>query len=464
MSWRAIVKLLMVWCLCAFAVVSVPGRGLAVSDQDLLRAAEKGRTDRVQTLLAEGAEVNAKERGGATALMLAAFRGHTDTVQALLNAGAAVDVRERNNATALMLAVSGGHTDVVRALLAGGADVNVKNNASWTALMIAARGGYKDIVQALLAKHADPQVTNEQGQTALMLVGRNGPPEIVQLLTQPVTVMAQLPYPTPIVTVSRDSHAHIDRQTAPGLGSTITPNMLGRYHALVIGINDYTHIPPLKTAIRDATAVAQLLEQAYNFNVQMLLNATRADIIAAFDNLRATLTEQDNVLIYYAGHGHLDAGASRGYWLPVDADPDTRIHWVSNADITDTLKALTARHVLVVSDSCYSGTLTRGIKTIDLKTASDRLVYLTRMAQKRSRTVLTSGGVEPVADDGIGGHSVFAGAFLDALRDNDDLLDGQQLFTKIRRQVVLNANQTPQYEDLRFADHQGGDFLFVRNR
>lgn len=462
MSWRAIVKLLMVWCLCASAVIAVPVPRLAASDRDLLRAAEKGRTDKVQTLLAAGAAVNAKERSGATALMLAAFRGHTDTVQALLHAGADVDIRERNNATALMLAVSNGHTDVVRALLARGADVNAKNRAGWTALMIAARGGYAEIVRALLAKGADVQATNEEGQTALMLVGRQGSPEIVQLLTQPVTVVAQRLPPTPRVT--RDSHVHVRQPTGTGAAATVYPTLLGRYHALVIGINDYTHMPPLKTAVHDATTVAQLLEQEYDFNVRMLLNASRAEIIAAFDNLRATLTERDNVLIYYAGHGHLDEGASRGYWLPVDAEPDTRIHWVSNADITDTLKALAARHVLVVSDSCYSGTLTRGIKTVELKTASDRLVYLRRMAQKRSRTVMTSGGVEPVVDEGIGGHSVFAGAFLSALRDNEDLIDGQQLFTQIRRQVVLNASQTPQYEDIRFADHQGGDFLFVRKR
>lgn len=464
MSWRVIVNLLMVWGLCASAVVLAPGTGLAVDNRDLLRAAEKGRTDKVQTLLSEGATVNAKEEGGATPLMLAAFRGHTDTVQALLNAGADVNVRERNNATALMLAASGGYTDVVRALLAGGADVNAKNNAGWTTLMIAAKGGHTDIVRALLATGADMQTTNNEGQTALRLVGRDGSAEIVRLLTQPAAVIVQRSPRLPMVTATRDGHPHGDRQTAMGLGSANFPNPLGRYHALVIGINDYIRIPPLKTAIHDATAVAQLLEQAYNFDVRVLLNATRAEIIAAFDNLRATLTEQDNVLIYYAGHGHLDEGASRGYWLPVDADPNTRVHWVSNADITDTLRALAARHVLVVSDSCYSGTLTRGIRTVDLKTASDRLVYLRRMSQKRSRTVLTSGGVEPVADDGIGGHSVFAGAFLDALRDNDDLLDGQQLFTKIRRQVVLNANQTPQYEDIRFADHEGGDFLFVRKR
>jgi len=93
----------------------------------------------------------------------------------------------------------------------------------------------------------------------------------------------------------------------------------------------------------------------------------------------------------------------------------------------------------------------------------ERDTYLARIVQKRSRTVLTSGGLEPVADSGGGGeHSVFAKAFLTVLQDNRDVLDGQQLFHLIRRPVILNAAQTPEYTDMRYAGHEGGDFLFVR--
>ena len=88
----------------------------------------------------------------------------------------------------------------------------------------------------------------------------------------------------------------------------------------------------------------------------------------------------------------------------------------------------------------------------------DRLV-----ASKRARVVLTSGGLEPV-EDGAGEHSVFARALLEALEENDGVLEGAALFTRIRRPVILNAAQTPEYGDIRFADHQGGDFLFIRPR
>jgi hypothetical protein len=117
---------------------------------------------------------------------------------------------------------------------------------------------------------------------------------------------------------------------------------------------------------------------------------------------------------------------------------------------------------MVVADSCYAGTLLREDRGIALVTGSERDVFLARIAQKRSRTVLSSGGIEPVQDSGGAGHSVFAKAFLDALEENRDVLDGQGLFARIRRPVVLNSPQTPEYSDIRLAGHDGGDFLFVR--
>jgi len=231
----------------------------------------------------------------------------------------------------------------------------------------------------------------------------------------------------------------------------------GTYRALVIGINDYKTLPALKTAVADARAVANTLKSKYGFDVQLLENPSRDTIIDAFDELRETLTEQDNLIIYYAGHGWLDQQSGRGYWLPVDARQDRRSRWLANSSLTDTLQATFAKHVMVVADSCYSGTLTRSIKVPERR--SD---YIAHMAEKRARLVLSSGGLEPVADSGGGKHSVFAAQFLKALDENEGVIDGTQLFEKIRHTVVLNADQTPEYSDIRKAGHEGGDFLFVR--
>ena len=236
----------------------------------------------------------------------------------------------------------------------------------------------------------------------------------------------------------------------------------GRYHALIIGINAYIHLPLLQTAVHDALGVAEMLQNNYDFAVKVLTDPTRAQIVAALDTLRTTLAKQDNLLIYYAGHGFLDTDEDRGYWLPVDAHKDTRINWLANTTVTDTLKALKARHVMVVADSCYAGTLVRDRVVRVVKAETERDVYFTRLAKKRARIALVSGGLEPVTDKGGGNHSVFAKAFLDALEENRGVMDGQEFFTKIRRPVMLNSYQTPEYTDTRFAGHEGGDFLFVR--
>ena len=233
----------------------------------------------------------------------------------------------------------------------------------------------------------------------------------------------------------------------------------GNYHALIIGINEYKFLPKLKTAVNDAKGVAKILQDEYDFKVKLLLNPSRDEILDSFDEFQETLGVKDNFMIYYAGHGWLDDETGRGYWLPVNAKPNRRRQWVSNTTITDTLKKLAAKHVMVVSDSCYSGTLTRSVK-IGLRSGD----YWKRMSEKWTRVALVSGGLEPVADSGGGGHSPFATAFIGALKNNDTVMDGTQMFAKVRRPVMVNAEQTPEYADVRNAGHEGGDFLFVRKR
>ncbi|MEE8332951.1 MAG: caspase family protein, partial [Alphaproteobacteria bacterium] len=234
----------------------------------------------------------------------------------------------------------------------------------------------------------------------------------------------------------------------------------GQYHALVIGNNDYRTVQDLRTAEGDARAVADLLKRDYGFKVTLLTNATRADVIGGLAKMRATLKPDDSLLVYYAGHGVLDDLAEQGYWLPVDAEEGNPTNWISTSDITTMLRVIRAKHILVVADSCYSGTLVRAVSG-RIKTAGAQQEWVRRMAAKRARTALVSGGLEPVAD-GSSKHSVFAKAFLDALSSNQSVMAGAALYAAIKRPVVLNADQTPQYSDIRRAGHDGGDFLFVR--
>ena len=232
----------------------------------------------------------------------------------------------------------------------------------------------------------------------------------------------------------------------------------GNYHAIVIGIDQYRDLPALKTAVSDAQSIAAMLSKDYGFKVNLVLNPTRSQILDELARARQTLTENDNLLIYYAGHGWLDNGADQGYWMPADASRNSKANWISNTDVTSEILGMSSKHVMVVADSCYSGKLTRGFQIKELTPD-----YMTRMARKKARVVLSSGGLEPVADSGGNGkHSVFATAFMTALQENSGALDGTNLFTKIRHPVMVNSDQTPEYSDIHKAGHDGGDFIFVR--
>ena len=238
----------------------------------------------------------------------------------------------------------------------------------------------------------------------------------------------------------------------------VVPNLeYGNYHALLIGNNNYDDLTNLRTAVSDVQAIANLLEVDYGFNVIKLENAGRSEILRAISRLRSEIGENDNVLIYYAGHGYLDPGADEGYWLPSDAERDDQSNWILTSRVVSSIRAMQAKHVMVVADSCFSGTITRAIK-IDQRTPD----YLQQIVKAKSRTALTSGGLEPVMDGGGGRHSVFANAFISLLESNDSVIDGSQLFADLRRKVMDNSTQTPQYGNIHQAGHDGGDFVFVR--
>lgn len=243
----------------------------------------------------------------------------------------------------------------------------------------------------------------------------------------------------------------------------------GRYHALVIGIDNYRRLPKLETPINDAKAVAEVLQKDYGFQVTTLLDADRYQILSALNELRQKLTDKDNLLIYYAGHGVLDTVNQRGNWLPVDAEPDSTANWISNIQITDILNAMAARQILVVADSCYSGTLTRDV-TVALnhaRTDVERVKWYKIMISRPSRVALTSGGLEPVLDASGGKHSLFAELFLQALRKNTDAMATQELYEEIEpvvatRTADLKVHQVPEYAPIKMAGHEAGDFVFVR--
>jgi len=238
---------------------------------------------------------------------------------------------------------------------------------------------------------------------------------------------------------------------------------VGEYRALIIGINDYKdpQIPDLETPLNDARAIAELLKVKYGFTVETILakQATRERIYNALRTLSSKAEPNDSILIYYAGHGDLDRQYDDGWWIPHDASAGNPLTYLDNVQVQKAMRSMKARHVLLISDSCYSGTLfghTRALPQV----ISER--YYLDLYNEKSRWGMTSGNKTPVADSGAGGHSVFAYQLIKELRKNDKpYISTQEIYTRIAPIVGNNSEQTPICRPIRNTGDMGGEFVFI---
>ncbi|HET8542668.1 MAG TPA: caspase family protein [Anaeromyxobacter sp.] len=284
----------------------------------------------------------------------------------------------------------------------------------------------------------------------------------------------------------------------------VPPPRASRRYALVIGNEEYRKpIARLETPIRDAEAVAELLRRRFGFETTLRLrdgreaglvlrNAGRSAIYTALSQLHE-VDPEDVVLIFYAGHGERFRNLVGSYWLPVDAERGNQSNWISADEIARQVVTLAARHVLIVSDSCFSGDLLAGgpvaapaeagggsggpsgmgsgapgeagrggrVESRSQAPGDQRAQFLYEVGSRTSRRLLSSGANEPVRDGGGDGHSVFARALLNALQGiPEDAFTATELFVRIQGQVG-RSGQVPQFTSLRAGD-TGGDVVFER--
>jgi|GEM_PF-3105512 len=247
---------------------------------------------------------------------------------------------------------------------------------------------------------------------------------------------------------------------SPETGSPSLP--AGHSWLLGIGINDYQAFPGLQNAVRDIQSIAALMQGAFDVapdKTILLYNeeATREKIIATLDWLVRQVQPEDKLLIYYSGHGHLDTYTEKGYWIPHNAQRDNTAHYIRNSTIRDYIDDIRARHTLLISDSCFSGTLlVRGTsRSGDL---------LDELESRTSRWVLCSGrNDEEVADGPPGGNSPFTAGILEVLQQHGQ--NGIQV-SKLADQVIeitrANYKQLPEGAPLFGTGHKGGQYVFRR--
>lgn len=234
------------------------------------------------------------------------------------------------------------------------------------------------------------------------------------------------------------------------------------YHAILIGVEDYAdqRINNLDYPVRDIENLKRVLIDNYQFdknNIITLKNPKRTAIISAFQKLREKLTEKDNLVIFFAGHGYFDPDQDMGYWLPADAVRDDYSNWLPNSTIRDFIRAINTKHTLLISDACFAGSIFSSREPF--KDASRSILEIYKV---KSRKAMTSG----VKNQKVQDRSKFTEFLIKFLLENKNrFLTTQELFTRIRSAVLNNTkvSQTPEYGSIPFTGDEGlsGDFIFI---
>lgn len=235
---------------------------------------------------------------------------------------------------------------------------------------------------------------------------------------------------------------------------------IGKYYALIIGVQDYDDpgIVDLDQPAADAALLYQTLIRGYTFdpgNITLLKNPTRNAVFESLEEFAKKVTAQDNLLIFYAGHGYWDEGRKQGYWFPSDAKKLNRSSWVTNADLKEYISSISSKHTLLITDACFAGSIFKS-RSISFEVPK----AITNLYELPSRKAMTSGTLKEVPDK-----SVFIEYLVKRLTQNAaKYLSAEQLYSSFRDAVINNSanGQVPQYGEIREAGDEGGDFIFVK--
>lgn len=251
------------------------------------------------------------------------------------------------------------------------------------------------------------------------------------------------------------SYTLLYNEPVKNLSPFVTP--AGKYYALIIANNTYnpnSGMMSLRRPVADATALKEVLTNRYTFdwtNVTTLYDRSKLDVEVTLEELQKRLLPEDNLLIYYAGHGIMDQESDIGYWLLSDATR-SRVTWLSNSTITDFIKACKARHILLIADACYAGSIYSSRGMMDNATPAIR-----DLIRSKSRKAITSGGTTEVADE-----SKFAQILVEQLKTNtEQYLPSLQLYNLLQKPVLANSQTSPRWGPISNVGDDNGDFVFI---
>ncbi|MEO6734225.1 MAG: tetratricopeptide repeat protein [Ferruginibacter sp.] len=231
------------------------------------------------------------------------------------------------------------------------------------------------------------------------------------------------------------------------------------FHAILIAEKDYqdSAIPDLENPVKDAQDLKIILQEHYTFDpkdIDTLYNKSREEIMQAIVQKCNSLTENDNLLIFYAGHGIAEKdkfGGVDGYWVPSSAKFGLNASYISSDDINKALKRSNSKHILVIADACFSGSFTRELP-------ANAPVGIQKQYNVASRKIMASGNLEPVPDN-----SRFIYYLKKNLSENKDkFMSGKKLFDSFYEAILNNSDTSPQYAAIKNVGDEGGEFIFIK--
>ena len=253
-----------------------------------------------------------------------------------------------------------------------------------------------------------------------------------------------------------------DKAGAPQVASPVAATVVNYnpvYHAVLIGESEYAdkNIPSLQGPVTDMLKIYNLLVKNYVFapeNTDTLVNASRASILETIIKKANAMGENDNLFIFYAGHGQMITQpdqSEEGFLVPQDAVKGMLSSYISSDDLLRTIKYSKAKHILLVADACFAGSLFRDLP-------ADAPATVAEAYKDKSRKLLASGNRTAVPDK-----SEFIEYLRLALQENHQpYITAEQLIDSFKNEYKSSTHLSLQYFPIKNVDDLGGQFVFMR--
>ncbi|MFN0201997.1 MAG: caspase family protein [Bacteroidia bacterium] len=253
--------------------------------------------------------------------------------------------------------------------------------------------------------------------------------------------------------------------------------------AFIVAVSDYHYITPLSTPINDATSLASVLKQKYDFHVTLCINPSKSKFwedFSAFQQLTESQNKGDNqVLIYFAGHGIAKDSENglKGYLLTQEVEAKNKSTWLPMEEVLDACNRLVFKHQVIILDCCFSGAFRQSAKFRDLCFEEDAFYrqHYYYFMQHTSQQVLTSASQTQKALDVLGyreeqaANSPFAAALVKGLEgaadtNNDKVLTLAEIYNYLQQRVTVRAAGIGHEQNVGLFPlerHKNGEFLFI---